>query len=233
LDNSVDSAGTGTAADAANAHKHPDKQHTRHRLHDDDASSLSSFKALASLEVYYLPRMMDAVRITRILSALQEVVREEDDEGNNMSCIESLLHYCEGMDIGGDNKSNDMSTVTCNINDDSIATTQGKRIPILSSLFHHWSSLPQLEHAIQQLSRRYSALLPMNAKQYGNYCEYCKSIAGISYSSVDNCRGSVNDGGSTGGEWKPATAITTSNATSFLGDRALRIDYLKMNWNVT
>lgn len=227
LDNNVDTAaGTGTAADAANAHKHNAKQHTRRRLHDDEASSLSSFKALASLEVYSLPRMMDSVRITRILLALQEV-DEEDDEGNNMSCIESLLHYCEGMDIGGDNKFNDTSSTICN-NDDSITTTRGKRIPILSSLFHHWSSLPQLEHAIQQLSRRYSALLPRNAKQYGDYCEYCKSIAGISYSSEDNCRGSVGDGGSTGGEWKPTTNTTTSNATSFLGDRALRIDSLKM-----
>ena len=239
LDMNVDRTDGVTAAATSmnSANNHPTNNvHTRHRLHHDDDNS-SSFKALSSIEVYSLPRMMDAVRITRMLLALQDVV-EEENGAYNSSFIELLLRYCEGTDMGNDtHQLHDTSSKICkDVNDSTIThridNHKGKRIPILSSLFHHWSSLPQLEHAIQQLSRRYSALLPMNAKQYWDYCEYCTSIAGISNNSSNNSSRSVGDGGSTGGEWKPTTTTSSSstNATSFLGDRALRIDSLKMRF---
>ena len=237
LDMNVDRTDGVTAAATSmnSANNHPTNNvHTRHRLHHDDDNS-SSFKALSSIEVYSLPRMMDAVRITRMLLALQEVVADESGEYRS-SFIESLLRYCEGNDTHDLHDTSSKNCTNENVNDITIIhridNHKGKRIPVLSSLFHHWSSLPQLEHAIQQLSRRYSALLPMNAKQYWDYCEYCTSIAGISNNSSNNSSRSVGDGGSTGGEWKPTTTTSSSstNATSFLGDRALRIDSLKMRF---
>ena len=51
-------------------------------------------KAILSLDRYSLPRMHDAVRVTRILLSMQELnVGSSGDD----KFITSLLHYCEGM----------------------------------------------------------------------------------------------------------------------------------------
>ncbi|KAL7496513.1 hypothetical protein ACHAWT_007025 [Skeletonema menzelii] len=90
--------------------------------------------------------------------------------------------------------------VTSSSNDKSqtVKHNTGKRIPILSALFHHWSRLPQLENAIQQLSRRYSALLPVTADEFWE----------LYTDSSSECSG-------------------TTGAASFLGARALKIESFK------
>ena len=189
------------------------------RAHSHLDASTTIYQALYSLELYSLPRMMDGVRITRILLSLQEL-----NLGDN-SLIESVLHYCEGMSMQPTSKD---SSSNRNVNESESKHViehhaKGKRIPILSALFHHWGNLPLLEHGLQQLSRKYSALLPMKAGQYNDYCAYCSRM-GLS-STKDSCGGSVGDGGSTGGEWKP---LSSSSTASYLGDRALRVDSFKM-----
>ena len=160
-------------------------------------------EALRSLERYSLPRMHDAVRITRVLLSMQELhVSSEEDK-----FITNLLHYCEGMQISNTKGSSSSSS------SQTIKHNTGKRIPILSALFHHWSRLPQLENAIQQLSHRYSALLPMTADEFWE----------LYSDSSSDCDSTIGDSGSTGGEWKQSSA-----ASSFLGARALKIDSFKM-----
>lgn len=173
----------------------------------------TTHEMLRSLERYSLPRMMDAARITRILAALQEFNVGE------RPFVEYMLHYCEGMSLAKDGES---STKGGDGSKGRAART-GKRIPVLAALFHHWGSLARLEHGLQQLSRRYGALLPMNAGEYRDYCDSSSSSSSYAYGS-----GSVGDGGSTGGEWRPSSSSSSSSDTSFLGERALRMDAFKM-----
>lgn len=156
--------------------------------------------ALLSLEQYSLPRMHDAFRITRILLSMQELHVGSNEEDN---FITNLLHYCEGMHISKTKERR--SDVTSSSSSSSISDHQavkhktGKRIPILSALFHHWSRLPQLENGIQQLSRKYNALLPMAAYEFWE----------LYAASSGDCSSS------------------TGGAASFLGARALRIESFK------
>ncbi|KAL7542086.1 hypothetical protein ACHAXR_011506 [Thalassiosira sp. AJA248-18] len=208
----TDKANTNTAAAAprSDSTTRSDVNHTH--------GTSTIYKALHSLEQYSLPRMMDAVRITRILLSLQELnVGGNLEQGKGCSFMEYFLHYCEGMNTQAKQDNNSHQKDIVSENNRNIS--KGKRIPVLSALFHHWGNLPQLEHGLQQLSRKYGALLPTNAGQYKEYCDY--SSMGISKFGSETS--SMGDGGSTGGEWKPS-----SSATSFLGDRALRIDSFKM-----
>lgn len=203
---------------------HKDAKNTTGCTSEQDSTNMIIYKSLLSLEQYSLPRMQNAVRITRILLSLQElhVGSSEVDNGvDDASFLERLLHYCEGNSM----EIKLIKAKSCaNSSQVKVAPNSGKRkrIPILSSLFHHWGSLPQLEHGLQQLSRRYTSLLPMNATEYREYCEYC-SIMGNSNSDVSATSGSIGDGGSTGGEWE-----NSSSSSSFLGARALKIDSFKM-----
>ncbi|KAL9187078.1 hypothetical protein ACHAXT_010798 [Thalassiosira profunda] len=169
-----------------------------------DATTL--YAALHSLEGYSLPRMHDAARMTRILLSMQEMSVGEG------SFVQQLLHCCEGTPAPSNGESHTPTDVDA-ANQTDNRTHKAKRIPVFSALFHHWSHLPQLEHGLQRLSRKFSASLPTNAEQYQEYREYSAFGSGGG--------GSVGDGGSTGGEWRP------SPKASFLGDRALRIDSFK------
>eukprot|EP00985_Skeletonema_marinoi_P021246 scaffold12938_cov138-Skeletonema_marinoi.AAC.2 len=159
--------------------------------------------ALLSLEQYSLPRMHDAFRITRILLSMQELHVGSNEEEK---FITNLLHYCEGMSISETKEersdttsSSSSSSSSTNTNTNKIKHNKGKRIPVLSALFHHWSRLPELENAIQQLSRRYNALLPMTADEFWElYAESSSDSSG-----------------------------TTGGATSFLGARAVKIESFK------
>ncbi|KAL7483815.1 hypothetical protein ACHAW6_009457 [Cyclotella cf. meneghiniana] len=163
----------------------------------------SVFTLLHSLETYSLPRMHDAVRITRILLSLQEL-RLDD----HYTFLDRLLYYCEGNTIPQD-CTTDVNVSSTFTDSSSKPKQTGSKIPILSSLFNHWGNLPQLEHGLQHLSRRYSSLLPMSATEYWEY----DSIGGTAE------RNSIQDGGRTGGEWRPS-----GGESSFLGARAMRID---------
>jgi hypothetical protein len=83
-------------------------------------------------------------------------------------------------------------------------------IPILSSLFHHYNNLPQLEHGLHQLSRRYTVLLPKNASDYWEYTSLSSDNTGLN------------------GNGDGATFTTTGNSqASFLQSRAAKIESLK------
>lgn len=164
------------------------------------------YAALQSLEQYSLPRMHDGVRITRIILALHEM---QD------SFLDELLHHSKGsintaveIETKAGGNSNDSST-------SASAKTGSRRIQIITGLFHHWTNLPQLEHGVHQLTRRYSSLLPNNAVDYWEYATNIQSLAGTDATSI-------GDGGNTGGEWNSKSSSSTE--TSFLGSRALRID---------
>lgn len=167
-------------------------------------------KALHSLEQYSLPRMHDAVRITRILLSMEELHVGSSEEDK---FVTNLLHYCEGMHISNTNEKHSDNSKSQSAKTQTITKHgSGKRIPILSALFSYWSSLPQLENAIHQLSRRYSLLLPMTAEEFGElYADFSNGSGGT-----------IGDSGTTGGEWEQ------SSAASFLGARALKIDSFKM-----
>ena len=155
--------------------------------------------AIASLERYSLPRMHDAFRITRILLSMEEL---HVGSSENDKFITRLLHYCEGMRISvttEDNNDNDTTNQKGENCDNQAVKHTGKRIPILSALFHHWSRLPRLENGIQQLSRRYDALLPKTAD------EFWALYPGTSFES----------------------SSTAGGTSSFLGTRLLKIDSFK------
>ena len=198
-------------------------------------SSNNLNEAILSIEQYSLTRHSDGVRITRILLALQQI-----NVGEKYTVIEYLLHYCEGMVLQSTatNADIDMNDSKQQSNATESTSSQqqqvkGNRIPILSSFFNYWSNLSSVEHGIQQLSRKYSSLLPMNASGYNDYCTYCSTTFGNATSCVSGVGSSsgkvtsIGDGGSTGGEWKPSSS-SSSSSTSFLGDRAIRIDTLKL-----
>lgn len=153
-------------------------------------------KALLSLEQYSLRRMHDAFRITRILLSMQELHVGSNEEDK---FITNLLHYCEGMHISATKQQTCSDVTSSNERSQTVKHNRGKRIPILSALFHHWSRLPALENAIQQLSRRYSALLPVTADEFWE----------LYSDSSSDCSG------------------TTGGAASFLGARALKIESFK------
>ena len=178
--------------------------------------AISNYEALYSLEQYSLPRMHDAVRITRILLALQEMHVD-----NEYSFLNRLLFYCEGnnasssVDASADVKSTSAAEVGDNKSSvGGKSTMKGVRIPIISFLFDYYSNLPQLEHGIHQLTRRYTALLPTNAADYWKF-----TSQSTGREILKNASKSIGDGGSTGGEWTPS-----SSESSFLGARAMRID---------
>ena len=183
---------------------------------------VSNYAALHSLEQYSLPRMHDAVRVTRIVLALQEM--HVDDE---YSFLDRLLFYCEGNNASSIHTSCSgvkttpvIETNNASALDDDVSspkrtlTTKRAKIPIISDLFEHYTNLPQLEHGIHQLTRRYTALLPTNAADYWQFTsQYNEKTIN------NNATRPIGDGGSTGGEWNPS-----SSASSFLGARAVRID---------
>jgi len=209
--------------------------HTQKQTTTQHTSSNNLNEAILSIEQYSLTRHSDAVRITRVLLALQQI-----NVGEKYTVIEYLLHYCEGMVLQStttdDMDMNDYSKYQRNETESTSNQQQvkGNRIPILSSFFNYWSNLSCVEHGMQQLSRKYSTLLPMNVQGYYDYCTYCSNTLGTTTTScvdgVGNSSGkvtSIGDGGRTGGEWKPSSS-SSSSSTSFLGDRAIRIDTLKL-----
>jgi len=215
--------------------------HTQKQTITQHTSTNNINEAILSIEQYSLTRHSDGVRITRILLALQQINVGEK------SVIEYLLHYCEGMvlqstttnahmDMNDSNQQSNTSEQTKTSTSSNQQQVRGNRIPILSSFFNYWSNLSSVEHVIQQLSRKYSNLLPMNASGYNDYCTYCSTtlgttttcdVSGVGSSDVGKVT-SIGDGGSTGGEWKPSSSSSSSSSTSFLGDRAIRIDTLKL-----
>jgi len=213
--------------------------HTQKQTTQQHTSTNNINEAILSIEQYSLTRHSDAVRITRILLALQQINVGEK------SVIEYLLHYCEGMvfqstttnadmDMNDSKQQSNTSEQTKTSTSSNQQQVKGNRIPILSSFFNYWSNLSCVEHGIQQLSRKYSSLLPMNVEGYYDYCTYCSTTLGTTTSCVSGVGSSsgkvtsIGDGGSTGGEWKPSSSSSSSSSTSFLGDRAIRIDTLKL-----
>ncbi|KAL7512700.1 hypothetical protein ACHAXN_009772 [Cyclotella atomus] len=181
----------------------------------NNTANTTLYTALNSLEQYSLPRMHEAVRLTRILLTLQEM--HVDDE---YKFIDRLLYYCEGNTLCKPQHGNDSSSSSNTLKEEASRTTDSKEasqttktkmIPILSSLFHHYTNLPQLEHGLHQLSRRYTALLPKNASDYWEYT-----------SSFGNTSNNSDDDTTTRGEWTSSTSTT-----SFLGSRAVRIESYK------
>ena len=97
----------------------------------------------------------------------------------------------------------------------------GRRVPLLAALLRHWSALPRTEHGLRVLARAYGARLPTDASRYREYCAHCRTRGTVLPAVGPG--GSVGDGGSTGGEWRPSPAVA-----SFLGERALRVEALKL-----
>jgi serine/threonine protein kinase len=177
-------------------------------------------EALQSVEMYSLPHMHDATRITNILLALQNSnittttvttatknsTKNDngggDDDGMNYSSSSSfsLLLLLQSSTTGDGDKSNNS---------------------ILSSLFHHWSQLSRMEGALRNLVKRYTFLLPSDSVNYAHYCNFrqgCKFGSG-------SCRDSDDT------RTIPKSSSTTTTTSSFLSERALSIETLRSRFD--
>ena len=132
--------------------------------------------ALLSLESYALPGMCDPVRVTRVLLAMHEGLSDGDRPFWGM-----LLRYCEGMALpradGGSGLGRDggVEDGGGDRGKKGAGTGRGRRIPVLSSLFRHWSSLPDLESSVRRVVNTYSNLLPTSAGEYRAYTDHLPS----------------------------------------------------------
>jgi len=183
-------------------------------------------EALQSVDMYSLPHMHDATRITNILLALQnsnittatttvttatkkstknDNSGGDDDGMNSLSSSFSLLLLLQSSTTGDGDKSNNS---------------------ILSSIFHHWSQLSRMEGALRNLVKRYTSLLPSDSVNYTHYCNFRQ---GRKFGSGS---GSGRDGDTrTIPKSSSTTTTTTTTASSFLSERALSIETLRSRFD--
>lgn len=169
-------------------------------------------EVLRSVEIYSLPRMHDATRVTRILLSLNANVVT-----TNTTTTTTMM-----LEDGGCGEHPLPRSVLALLLIHSGGRSNNVLLP---ALFYHWSNLSRTERALRKLVVRYSSLLPMDPVSYTNYRNY-----------QQQCSGSTTGGG--GGD-APIMLIpsadpgggrsyhNSSSTSSLIGERAVSIDTLR------